>query len=165
MEKIRNNGDGAEYVVRAAIHADAAVIAHHRAAMFRDMGLIPDDEVPAHETASRAYLAMALPSGEYLGWVVEVSGEVVAGGGVLVRRMLPRPGWPQGGEEAYVLNMYTEPAHRRRGLARALMETILAWCRARLITRVSLHASDDGRPLYESLGFLPTNEMRLEGVP
>jgi hypothetical protein len=27
---------------------------------------------------------------------------------------------------------------------------------------VSLHASDFGRPLYESLGFRPTNEMRLK---
>lgn len=27
--------------------------------------------------------------------------------------------------------------------------------------RVSLHASVEGRPLYEGLGFEPTNEMRL----
>jgi len=26
---------------------------------------------------------------------------------------------------------------------------------------ISLHASPFGRPLYESLGFEPTNEMRL----
>jgi len=30
---------------------------------------------------------------------------------------------------------------------------------------VSLHASDDGRKLYEELGFQPTNEMRLELNP
>ena len=61
-----------------------------------------------------------------------------------------------------MLNVYTEAAHRRRGVARALMDVMLGWCRDRDISRVLLHASDEGRPLYETLGFLPTNEMRWE---
>jgi GNAT superfamily N-acetyltransferase len=60
------------------------------------------------------------------------------------------------------LNVYTEPAHRRRGLARRLMHEMLGWCRARRVARVVLHASDDGAALYASLGFLrKTNEMSL----
>ena len=59
------------------------------------------------------------------------------------------------------MNVYTEPAHRRRGLSRRLMSELIAWCRAHGITRITLHASTDGRPLYEGLGFTPTNEMRL----
>jgi GNAT superfamily N-acetyltransferase len=62
---------------------------------------------------------------------------------------------------AWVLNVYTEPDFRRRGLARRVMETIAAWCAAQGLSRVFLHASDAGRPLYESLGFEPTNEMKL----
>ncbi len=150
------------YIIRAATAADAAVIAHHRAAMFRDMGVLVDAAVPALEAAARDYLAQALPAGEYLGWVVHAGGHVVAGGGVLIRPLLPHPGAPQGGEEAYLLNVYTEPEHRRRGLARQLMQAILAWCDARRISRLTLHASDEGRLLYESLGFAPTNEMRLD---
>ena len=41
------------------------------------------------------------------------------------------------------------------------MEVALEWCRANRVRAVILHASDDGRPLYESLGFEPTNEMRI----
>ena len=152
------------YRVRHATPADAAVITHHRVAMFRDMGVLDAREVPALEAATRAYLADSLPSGAYLGWMVETAGDVVAGGGVLMRQLLPRPGQPEGGEEAYVLNVYTEPAHRRRGLARVLMEAILDWCRARGVSRISLHASDEGRPLYESMAFLATNEMRRDGL-
>jgi len=55
--------------------------------------------------------------------------------------------------------VYTDPAWRRRGVARAVMEAILAWCRRRRFTRIRLHASDLGRPLYESLGFAPTREL------
>jgi GNAT superfamily N-acetyltransferase len=153
------------YTARRATAADAGVVAHHRVAMFRDMGVLAEREAPALHAASEAYLTTALRSGEYLGWVIEVQGQVVAGGGILIRPLLPRPGCPQGSEEAYVLNVYTEPAHRRRGLARRLMEVILDWCAARGITRVSLHASDDGRPLYAAMGFLQTNEMRLEVEP
>ena len=41
------------------------------------------------------------------------------------------------------------------------MREILAWAPAHGIVRVSLHASDAGRPLYERMGFLATNEMRF----
>jgi GNAT superfamily N-acetyltransferase len=60
-----------------------------------------------------------------------------------------------------VLNVYTEPTHRRRGLARRVMRVIIDWCHAEGLASIQLHASDDGRPLYASLGFLATNEMRL----
>jgi len=62
----------------------------------------------------------------------------------------------------YVLNVYVEPAHRKRGLARAVIEAALDACRARRIRIVSLHASESGRSLYARLGFEPTTEMRLE---
>jgi GNAT superfamily N-acetyltransferase len=61
-----------------------------------------------------------------------------------------------------ILNVYTDPAYRRRGIARALMETMIDWCRRERFARVTLHASDDGRHLYESLGFEASNEMRLK---
>ncbi|HSB61454.1 MAG TPA: GNAT family N-acetyltransferase, partial [Vicinamibacteria bacterium] len=61
----------------------------------------------------------------------------------------------------WVLNMYTEPAFRRQGLARQVLEEILAWCREQGLRSVFLHASRAGRPLYESLGFEPTSEMRV----
>lgn len=60
-----------------------------------------------------------------------------------------------------VVNVYTDPSHRRQGIARKLMEVIIDWCRSEGFGSVLLHASDEGRPLYESLGFTPTNEMRL----
>jgi predicted GNAT family acetyltransferase len=61
-----------------------------------------------------------------------------------------------------IVNVYTEPDHRRRGLARRLMVTMLDWLRQEGYGTVSLHASDYGRALYESLGFRATNEMRLQ---
>jgi hypothetical protein len=41
------------------------------------------------------------------------------------------------------------------------MKVMIAWCRENGFTSVGLHASEEGRPLYEQLSFQPTNEMRL----
>ena len=61
----------------------------------------------------------------------------------------------------YISMVIVDPAWRRRGLARRLMEAALVWCGEHGIRAVILHSSDDGRALYEKLGFQPTNEMRL----
>jgi GNAT superfamily N-acetyltransferase len=58
--------------------------------------------------------------------------------------------------------MYTEPEFRKRGIARQIMLAILAWLKEQGLRSVNLHASSEGRPLYEKLGFENTNEMRLK---
>jgi|SRR5215470_4233888 len=148
-----------EYALRPATVGDVHAVARHRVAMFRDMGVLAEAEAPALEASSAEFLARAIPAGDYYGWVAERDGLVIAGAGIVLRPLLPRPGHLDGGVEAYVLNVYTEGAHRRRGIARALMQTVLGWCRAEHIARVTLHASDEGRPLYLALGFAATNEM------
>jgi GNAT superfamily N-acetyltransferase len=87
---------------------------------------------------------------------------IVSGGGLQVRPLMPRPGHVRGEPEALILSMWTDPAHRRRGLATCVLEAMLDWCRRRGIRRVTLHASAQGRPIYERMGFTQTNEMRLE---
>ncbi len=155
--------------IREAMVADVALLARHRAGMFRDMGRLKADWEASLVRATADYLRSALPRGEYLGWVAESaasSPEPVGGAGVQLRPILPRPR-PAGegielGPEAIVLNVYVEPAWRRRGVGEALMRSVLSALAERKVTRIVLHASDDGRRLYERLGFVPTNEMRLE---
>ena len=52
-------------------------------------------------------------------------------------------------------------------VATLLMQAILNVCRQRSIATVVLHASPQGRPVYEKLGFTPTDEMilRLDLAP
>ena len=149
------------YTLRRAFAEDAPVIAHHRAAMFRDMGEADEGAAAIIENASLDHLAAMIEAREYFGFLAEHEGEVVAGGGVWLRPVLPRPGAPQGAMEAYILNVYTEPAHRRAGVARALMEAMIEWSREQRVARIVLHASREGQGLYASLGFAATNEMRL----
>lgn len=153
------------YRVRMATAEDAPVIAYQRAAMFYDMGSVSDNERATLEAAVLLQIREMIRRGDYFGWLIEGDDKILAGGGVILRRLLPRPGSLQGGEEAYILNVYVEPDYRRRGLARRIMETILVWCQQRQVARVTLHPSDEGQPLYESLGFERTKEMLLQRRP
>ena len=155
-------------IVRQADATDIPILARHRASMFRDMGQLAAHLEEPLEQATAAWLREALPRGEYLAWVAEekeTPGRVFGGAGVQLRPILPRPRPGvddlELGPEAIVLNVYVEPDWRRRGVADALMRALLSALAARGIRRVVLHASDEGRRLYERLGFLPTNEMRL----
>ena len=122
--------------------------------MFTDMG-VPFDAAPLAE-AFRALLVDLMPPGTYRAWLAETAeGEIAAGGGITV---LPWPPGPQylGGRLAFVYNVYTEPLHRRRGLAVLIMDAIHAWCREAGISSTALNASRDGLPLYESMGYAVT---------
>jgi hypothetical protein len=46
-------------------------------------------------------------------------------------------------------------------MAKRIVQAALEACRSAGLRRVTLHASEEGRPLYEALGFQATNEMRL----
>jgi len=144
--------NGSRYIVREATLADVDVLVRHRLAMFTDMG-VPLDAA-ALDASFRAWLAETIPSGTYRAWLVEEDGGgVAAGGGVTI---LPWPPGPRymGTRLAFVYNVYTEAAHRRRGLARLIMDAIHEWCRENGIASVALNASRDGLPLYQSMGYV-----------
>jgi ribosomal protein S18 acetylase RimI-like enzyme len=156
------------FTVRPATVGDISVLAYHRAAMFHDMGTLPAPQMVALESATVSYLRDAIPRGEYLAWVAEVPGSpplIIGGAGVQLRRILPRPRPGSDdlelGPEAIVLNVYVESSWRRRGVADALMRALLQELAQQNVRRIVLHASDDGRRLYERLGFVATNEMRF----
>ena len=147
--------------IRPGTREDAGIIRDHRRAMFFDMRSGDDAALDAMSERFLLWLQPRLQSGEYRAWfAVDENGSVVAGLGLWLMDWPPHmigPGAPRGN----ILNVYTEHPHRRRGLARKLMQTALDWCRANGIRAVILHASPEGRALYDSLGFRPTNEMRI----
>jgi GNAT superfamily N-acetyltransferase len=152
-----------EIVIHQATVADMPAMLRLRRLMFEGMGWGGHEQLAAAEVASAAHLAEAIPAGRFHGWVAVTStGETVSAGGVIVDQHLPTPG-NLSGKIGYVLNVATDPRYRRRGIARRIVQAILEWLAEQGVQRVALHASDHGRLLYESLGFVPTtNEMQLK---
>jgi GNAT superfamily N-acetyltransferase len=150
------------YSIRTATIADIPHLVSHREQMFRDMGIPAEFE--DMRVAFDLWLRHAIPARTYLGWVAVAStGEAVAGSGLIV---IPWPPGPMTLDPrcAFVFNVYTAPAHRKRGLARLLMDAMHAWSRSEGIERVVLNASSFGHPLYESMGYVVADEpmMRLK---
>jgi GNAT superfamily N-acetyltransferase len=151
-----------DITIREASPTELAIILHHRRSMFRDMGEGTVEELDRMVVVAKPWLERALADGSYRHWLaLDGSGRVAGGGGVLLG---PWPANPKDActERAVILNVYTEPEFRKRGIARQIMVTILAWIKQRGLRAVNLHASKEGRRLYEKMGFEATNEMRLK---
>lgn len=149
-------------LIRPATLDDLDALVYLRRLMFESMGYDDPDQLGAGDRAARAYMVDKLPVGEFRAWVaVAADGQVVSSGGVVIDVHPPSPGNPSG-KIGYIMSVATLPTYRRRGLARRIVETIIAWLKEQDITRVALHASDMGRPMYEKMGFGASTEMRLE---
>ena len=148
-----------DLLLRKGTAADLPVVLRHRRAMFDEMRMTGDFD--AAERLSQDFFGRAFIEGNYHAWFYEDSGgQVAAGGGVILVEYHPSPMDPRP-RRPWVVNVYVEQPWRRRGLARKLMDAMIEWTRAEGYAHLLLHSSNDGRPLYESLGFAQTNEMRL----
>jgi len=153
--------DTTPYSISPATPSDAEIFARHRALMFRDIGTLPDGDVEALFSASVPWFQRLFDRQEFVGWLVHHGQEVVAGGGIHLREMGPVAGCYRLGRWGHIANIYTLPSHRRRGLARSLVEEMLRWSEQNYLDQLTLTASGEGRPLYESLGFTPTADMKF----
>jgi GNAT superfamily N-acetyltransferase len=118
----------------------------------------------------RTRLEQWIDRGRYIGWLaspVDKPEVIVGGAGVQLQPILPRPvevSTIGEGRQGTIVNVFTEPQWRRRGIAGLLVKEIIVWSRSEQIDRLILHASDEGRSIYERLGFNASNEMRFVGV-
>lgn len=72
--------------------------------------------------------------------------------------VLPTADHPTG-LRAHLMNVYTPPGFRRRGIARTLVTALIDEAQQRGATEISLDATAAGRPLYRALGFRDNGEV------
>jgi GNAT superfamily N-acetyltransferase len=149
-----------EITIRRATLEDAYTIVQQRHKMFADVGYGNPQSRAQMDAHFDIWLRRRLKSEEYIAWLASDGNEVVAGLGLWIIDWLPAPDGVTF-VRPYVCNVYTEPSHRKQGIARRLVETMLVYCKDCNYPRVRLHASPFGKPLYEQLGFVPTNEMEF----
>ena len=113
----------------------------------------PALEVPDLFDFDRRYGA---PAGSF--WVARLGGQVV--GSVGVERL------PDGQAELH--RLYLDATLRGQGVGRALVETVLGWCRGTGIRRLTLWSDtrfDRAHRLYERMGFRQTGEREVPDDP
>jgi GNAT superfamily N-acetyltransferase len=149
--------------IRRAGNADIEALTALRVALLREIGKIKDAEEERRlYTLTRSYLSRALPAGKLLAWVAEADRQIVATGALVFLEKPPSPE-NSSGLEGHILNMYTLPAWRGRGLAGTILRHMIDYTQRETgARRLWLRATAAGRPLYERVGFVnTTREMEL----
>ena len=113
------------------------------------------------ERESYNYYQKALCDDSHIAYLVFDGNRVVGAGGVSFFQVMPTYHNPSG-NKAYIMNLYTNPAYRRRGIATKILDMLVNDSKEKGITAISLEATVMGRPLYEKYGFTKMNdEMEL----
>ena len=110
------------------------------------------------EAESREYYKHALESGEHIAYLVYDKDVFIGAGGVSFYQVMPTYHNPSG-RKAYIMNMFTAPAYRRKGIAIKTLDLLVKAAREKGICQISLEATEMGRLLYERYGFV---QMRDE---
>jgi GNAT superfamily N-acetyltransferase len=150
------------YKIRKAELKDVERLADIRMRLFAEVGeLISDDEFEAVKAANKTYFEKAMLYHEFVAYVAEVNDHIVGTSGLVLFQRPPYAG-NLSGLEAYIMNMFTEPEWREKGIASLLLDYCIEYCKNHGVGRIWLHASPDGRPLYIKKGFKEkSSEMEL----
>ena len=151
-----------KFNIQYATLRDSELLVKHRLSMWRD--ILPETAEPVAGTEERTleWIREKLSSGELVGFIAKTEeGQVAGSGCIWIREQAPLP-MSQFLEVPYLMSLYTEREFRRRGVARLIVKASIAWCRAHDYDRVNLDASEEGKSLYETLGFKPGYGMRLQ---
>jgi len=96
--------------------------------------------------------------------VAEDDGEVAGCIAASFYQAFPSPKNPSG-QQAVIHNFAVYQEHRGKGIGRVLFASILRECREKGVGRISLYATEMGRPIYQGFGFshevIVCPEMRL----
>lgn len=152
-------------LIRPATLDDVETMVAFRVRMFREMGWSDESRFDSFVPAATAHLREGFSAGTCNGFVAEEIGEdgtpaIIATVALVWQQAAPTVRNIEG-RVAYVLGMYVVPEWRRRGIARQLMTSTIACATEKCAPLITLHASDEGRVLYEQLGFVDAPEMRL----
>jgi len=135
--------------LRRATPADAAALTRLRGVMHEAMG---DATSEVWRVGCEQAFARRLATDSFIAFVVEEDGVVVATGAGWLEEHLPSP-YMVDARRGYIASMSTDPAYRRRGLGRQVLEALMAWFVDQGVLRVDLRATPEGLPLYDGFGF------------
>lgn len=124
-----------------------------KAANGLDEGYVFSDEI---KDLSRKYFL----EGDQTTVLAFVDGELAGCASASYIRIMPTFSHPTG-KRAHIMNVYTKERFRRQGIAYDMMTKLIEEAWEKGATEISLDATSSGRPLYEKLGFSPSDEYMV----
>ncbi len=143
---------------RIATDKDIELMMQSRLEMLRVVNNLSDDYEYSEDIVnnSREYFL----NGDQTTVLVLDGDKVIGCASMSYMTIMPTFSHPSG-KRAHLMNVYTNPSYRRQGIARKMVNMLIddAWSKG--ATEISLDATKLGRPLYESMGFIDSNECMV----
>jgi GNAT superfamily N-acetyltransferase len=145
---------------RKATKEDICELVRLRIDFIREVqNLTKGDDVSDLKQSLIEYFSDAIITNSFVAWLALENNRIVATSG-LCFYTLPPSYKNLSGKTAYIMNMYTEPDYRKRGIAMQLFDKICDEAKTLGYKKLCLHATESGKPLYLKYGFKDqSNEM------
>ena len=121
-----------------------------------------DDKTKILRNSLLEYFAKAIPSNDFIAWVAEHDEKIIGTGGMVVWQIPARYGGVESGKLGYLLNFYTIPEARRKGICTRLLNELIKKAKSLGLKYLHLHASKDGINIYRKAGFMEPDKQELE---
>ncbi len=113
-----------------------------------------NDEQLAKKTFE--YLKINMQNDSFISWLALDDNKIVGTSGIYFYTV--PPSYKNiSGKTAYIMNMYTIPGYRSKGIANELFNSVVKEARDRGCGKITLNATDMGRPLYLKNGFVDSH--------
>jgi GNAT superfamily N-acetyltransferase len=153
-------------VYRRATIRDIPILVEYRVRFMNELFSHSDNsETETVRKSLLEYFTKAIPSNEFVAWVAECDGKIIATSGMVVWQKPAIYGGVESGKLGYLLNFYTVPEARRKGIAARLLQRLIKEAKSMGLRYLHLHASKGGISIYKKAGFVecqqPEFELRL----
>lgn len=98
------------------------------------------------------YFREAMAENRFFAYLAELKGEALGFGAMVIKKIpgdFNQPFYLEGD----ILNMYTVPFARRKGISALILQQLLNEAHYRGISKVALHTTKSGEKLYRKFGF------------
>ncbi len=148
--------------IREASKHEDFLIARHFYQLWRDNDVPPQSIQDDWLEITLQFIERARQELGYKAFLAEIDGEVVGSAGCqLFAGLYPHALADEYRKYGYIWGVYVEPPFRGQGIAKRLTAMTVDYLKSLGCTQAILHASPLGKPVYSSLGFSQSNEMRL----
>jgi len=146
------------FTTRRATLDDVEKLVQLRLMLFRETKDFEGEAPPELIEITRRYLREKIPTSQFVSWIAEVDGHMVGISGLVFFEKPPNEA-NRSGLEAYIMNMYTLPQWRGRGIASVLLQNLIQFVKTTTdARRIWLHTTKDGKHVYENAGFVFTTD-------
>ncbi len=154
---------GINIKIRETTPKEDSIIAEHSYQMWLDIGVPENSIKPNHQDLTLKFIKQARQELFFKGFFAEVDNVIIGSASCqLFTGLYPQILQDEYRKYGYIWGVYVEPSHRRKGIAKQLTNATIEHLKSINCTKAILNASPAGKPVYESLGFSPSNAMQLD---